>query len=299
MKTTWQNEPKQSTEIIQSEHKYVFSLCVCVCVRVCASGLQEPVYQHWLTMDLWLWDRDPLKYTWGNLHLFPGNGGRDSEPWRWIYSVCVCDVCVCVMCLCTCVGACTNSTASQLYLFRRSEGTKAAVNPPKSDVLWPGGTLWNSAALGAERLSPAHIELPSWLRSSRMENRSALAQLSRAWSWKRSLGGGLDHRGVQRSFPPWVSSIGLCEDEPDVEGVQEQGDEDDQPRVWGGRCRRGTGFTGFCCLICTYQVLGSRWWLLASKVRKSADHFLFIAGSDELDKLFCLLCKENFQGVVR
>ena len=299
MKTTWQNEPKQSTEIIQSEHKYVFSLCVCVCVCV------HQGYRSQSTSTGWQWTSGSGIETLWNIHeeiytcfqvTEAGILNRDAES---TLCVCVMCVCVCVMCLCTCVGACTNSTASQLYLFRRSEGTKAAVNPPKSDVLWPGGTLWNSAALGAERLSPAHIELPSWLRSSRMENRSALAQLSRAWSWKRSLGGGLDHRGVQRSFPPWVSSIGLCEDEPDVEGVQEQGDEDDQPRVWGGRCRRGTGFTGFCCLICTYQVLGSRWWLLASKVRKSADHFLFIAGSDELDKLFCLLCKENFQGVVR
>ena len=108
----WKNTWKQLDKTSQSKAQKSSNLntnmslvCVCVCVCVCASGLQEPVYQHWLTMDLWLWDRDPLKYTWGNLHLFPGNGGRDSEPWRWIYCVCVCVMCVCVWCVCAPVWA--------------------------------------------------------------------------------------------------------------------------------------------------------------------------------------------------
>lgn len=67
-----------SAEFHQSLNNNVSVCSVHACV--CLSGLQEPVYQRWLTMDLWLWKWEPLKYEWRNPHPFPGNR---AEPWRW------------------------------------------------------------------------------------------------------------------------------------------------------------------------------------------------------------------------
>ena len=103
MKTTWQNEPKQSTEIIQSEHKYVFSLCVCVCVCV------HQGYRSQSTSTGWQWTSGSGIETLWNIHeeiytcfqvTEAGILNRDAES-----TLCVCVMCVCVWCVCAPVWA--------------------------------------------------------------------------------------------------------------------------------------------------------------------------------------------------
>lgn len=179
------------------------ALCMCVCQKVCvlesvcASGLQEPVYQGWLTMDLWLWKRNPLNYEWGNPHLSPGNQGKilnsDAE--------------------CECVGVCVcihlrghmheqhRFPASPVQALCRDESSCQPAWPDRTDTTWAGETLWSSVGLSAEQVPLCWLAVENFSHGLQVQ----VGPTETSWSWKWRLGGAgwttEAERGLHRSCP--------------------------------------------------------------------------------------------------
>lgn len=154
-------------------------------------------------MDLWLCKRNPLKYEWGNPHLFPGNQGSTVTL---TISVCVC-----------------------VYLRRRMHkqrnflalpvqtlcGDESSCQPcwlNETDIIWPGEAAWQSLGLSSEQV-PCIYNL---LRTLRMETGQSRPNWTEGGRGDSVEGGAQRH--LHRSCPQ-VLSIYFCKYESNVEGL--------------------------------------------------------------------------------
>lgn len=259
---------------------------------VCIS-LQEPVYQHWLTMDLWLWYRDPLKYAWGNLHLFPGNQGRDSEPWRWVWCVCVC------LCMYTCVGACNEQHSFLVFTC--------------SDTLWGRKQLvWQDRRQSDQE---KHYETVQALVLNGFP--AALLSFWELYAWKkvkvgptekkRRLGRGWTNRGIRRSSKVLPCSVEYLFLQVWIQCGRYTRTKCWRPLILSMRRTQLKRYRMYnfihpcstCWFMCKYQSVRKLMWLL---VLKSESHqIIFYSSQGQMSLLSCFVFsgKWNFKTEVR